>query len=133
MTTTTFLAQFWGWLLVILSLIFLAKGKSLSSDLMQLIKDKTFVMLSGYLALILGLMTIILHNLWINDWRVVITIMGWISLLKGSIRIAAPKTPEKITLYFKNSPALIYVLLFVAAMLGIWLIWMSCNFTYYYY
>jgi hypothetical protein len=132
MTTTTFLAQFWGWLLIILSLIFLLKGDHLMDDLTKLVKDRTFVILSGYLSLILGLMTIILHNFWFYDWRSVVTLFGWISLFKGIVRISYFKAPEKTMNYLKKSPYLIQGSLFVAAILGIWLVWMSCNYNFYY-
>lgn len=126
METTIFLAQFWGWLLVILCPIYLLRKKVLSEELFRFVEDKGFVVLSGYLALILGLVTVILHNLWVADWRVVITIFGWISLFKGIVRIGFPGAPQKLmSVLFKNKLILMQVLLVIATLLGAWLIWMS--------
>jgi len=120
-----FLAKFWGWLLVIVCLVFLLRRKSLE-DIFKLVEDKGFTLLSGYLALSLGLVTIILHNVWVADWRVVITIFGWISLIKGISRIAFPGVIRKVALKFQNKPVLTQILLLVVILLGVWLIWMSC-------
>lgn len=118
------LAKFWGILLVIFGLLFLVRKRALD-DIFKLIKDKTFVIISGYLALILGLGTVILHNIWVADWRVVITIFGWISLIKGVVRIGFPESLQKRVRVLKNKPVLIKVLLIITTLLGAWLIWMS--------
>jgi hypothetical protein len=122
MEISLFLARFLGWLLVILGLIFLLRKKVLF-EMFRSVENKGFVMLSGYLALILGLVTVILHNLWVADWRVTITILGWIALVKGIVRIGFPGVPQKSV--FKNKPILTQILLVIAILLGGWLIWMS--------
>ena len=125
MGVESFLAKFWGWLLVIVCLIFLLRKKSLD-DMFRLVKDKGFTLLSGYLALVLGLVTVILHNVWVADWRVVVTIFGWISLIKGTSRIAFPEAVQKVVPKFQKRPGLTQVLLLVVILLGAWLIWVSC-------
>ncbi|MCD6471294.1 hypothetical protein J7K86_02075 [bacterium] len=123
--TTIFLAQFWGWLLVIVGLIFLLKKRMLLDEISRLFEDKNYTLLTGWLALILGLFTVILHNVWTADWRVVITIFGWLSLIKGIARMGFPELPQKAASTFKNKPALMQVLLIICVLLGAWLIWMS--------
>lgn len=126
MEISIFLAKFWGWLLVIICLIFLLRKKVLLEEVFRLVEDKSFALFSGYLALIVGLVTVILHNLWVADWRVVITIFGWTSLIKGIVRISFPEIPQKLVPTFKNKPGLTQILLIIAILLGAWLIWMSC-------
>lgn len=122
----SFLAKFWGWLLIVICLIFLLRKKVLSEEMFRLVKDKGFALLSGYLALIVGLVTVILHNVWVADWRVAITVCGWISLIKGIGRIAFPEAIRKVASKFQNKPALTQVLSLAAILLGAWLIWVSC-------
>ena len=31
------------------------------------------------------------HNVWTADWRVVITILGWLAVITGAIRIVCPQ------------------------------------------
>ena len=42
--------------------------------------DKAFVISTGYITLLLGLVTILLHNVWAYDWKVIVTILGWSTL-----------------------------------------------------
>ena len=111
---------------MIVCLIFLLRRKVLLEELFRLVEDKGFALFSGYLALILGLVTVILHNVWVADWRIVITIFGWISLIKGIVRIGFPEIPQKLVPTFKNKPILTQILLVIAVLLGAWLIWASC-------
>jgi hypothetical protein len=43
--------------------------------------------LSGFIALILGLLIVVSHNVWVLDWRLLITLFGWFGVIKGIIRI----------------------------------------------
>lgn len=45
---------------------------------------------SGFMALVLGGLLVHLHNEWTADWTVLITIVGWIALLKGIVLLAYP-------------------------------------------
>ncbi len=122
---TFFLAQFWGWLLVIVGLIFLLRPRVLLNEIAGLFKDRNYVLLTGWLAMILGLFTVILHNVWTADWRVVITVFGWLSLIKGIARMGFPELPQKTASAIKNKQALMQILLVICVLLGAWLIWMS--------
>lgn len=125
MEITIFLAKFWGWFLVITSLIFLFRKKALWDEMMKVIEDRGFTLISGYLALVIGLITVILHNLWVSDWRVVITIFGWLSLLKGVARLGFPKAAQQSAMIFKEKTLIIQILLIIMFLLGAWLIKMS--------
>ena len=125
MENTIFLAKFWGWILVIPCLIFLVRGKVLAEEIFRLLGDRSFNFLSGYIALIIGLITVILHNVWVADWRVIITILGWIALIKGIVRIGFPETTKKLVPTFRDKPLLSKVSLVIPIFVGAWLIWMS--------
>ncbi len=126
METTILLAKFWGWFLTISCLIFFLK-KSLIEELFRLLENKGFVILSGYLAFLIGLVSIILHNLWVLDWRVIVTIFGWVSLIKGIGRLAFPEAPSKTAEKLRKNPVLIQLLLIFGIILGAFLIWKSYN------
>lgn len=125
METSLFLAQFWGWLLVISCAIYLFKREPLLEELHRLIEDRGFILLSGWLALLLGLITVILHNVWVADWRVVVTIFGWLSLTKGIVRLGFPEIFQRVAQIYKNKDWLIRALLIVCILLGVWLVWAS--------
>jgi uncharacterized membrane protein len=48
------------------------------------------IYLSGLLSMLGGLAVIIAHPSWSRDWRVVITIIAWLLLVGGIVRIGQP-------------------------------------------
>ncbi|MEX1997298.1 MAG: hypothetical protein WEA04_01295 [Candidatus Andersenbacteria bacterium] len=59
-------------------------------------KNLVVTYLSGFLILIGGILLVISHQVWTGDWRVIITIIGWLVLLKGVIRIFFPDIVKKL-------------------------------------
>ena len=50
----------------------------------------TLVYLNGLVLLAAGLIIINLHNTWVADWPVIITITGWLLTIAGSMRMFFP-------------------------------------------
>lgn len=123
MDLSLFLGQFWGWLLVVSCAVFLVQGNARLQDVFKLANDKAFAVLSGYIALVLGLATVLLHNVWTADWQGVVTAIGWISLVKGVVRIGFPNAVSGMASVFKNNPAFTRAVLVVAIVIGGWLVW----------
>lgn len=126
MNTTLFLAQFWGWFFVIIAAVYLAGGKSFLDKLLKMHKDNGFVFVSGLVLLSLGLITVILHNIWAADWALIITLAGWASVIKGATRMAFPESTYKLTIdIFKNKIMLFKISVAIVGFLGVLLIYMS--------
>jgi len=49
----------------------------------------TFV--SGFMTVVIGVLLVQYHNIWEKNWTVLITVIGWISLVKGVMLIAFPQ------------------------------------------
>ena len=81
MDVTIFFARVLGGFYLIFALLFLM-SKYLGK-LIEKTNDKWFTVSTGYYTLLLGLATVVLHNIWVWDWPVVITIIGWSTLIKG--------------------------------------------------
>ena len=54
-------------------------------------KDDKFMIILSVLAIIIGLLNIVAHNLWVKDWRLIITLFGYFSLIKGVSQFAFPR------------------------------------------
>jgi uncharacterized membrane protein len=121
METSIILAKFWGWFMVISCLIYLLR-KEAWQGIIELAKNKNLIILFGYLSLILGLFSLIFHNLWVGDWRVVITIFGWIALIKGIIGIGFPELTQKWIEKLEGKVMAMKVLLIFGILLGFWLL-----------
>lgn len=89
-----FLAQFWGWYMVIFCLLLVVRPKRMA-QILSYLEDEKYLVLTSLLAILLGLFTVILHNIWEYNWKLIITILGWVSLTKGIIRFSFPQTSLK--------------------------------------
>ena len=53
-------------------------------------KSPALTFVTGFMALVCGALLVSYHNMWTRDWRVLVTAIGWLSLLKGLTLIACP-------------------------------------------
>lgn len=122
MDMSDFFARFWGVFYLIFGALFIVArylGK-----VIEMTDDRAFVISTGYITLLMGLVTVILHNVWVMEWRVAITLLGWSTLFKGILKIGFPELIHKQAQAFKARQVVSASLLIV---LGGWLVWMSVS------
>jgi len=85
-----FLAKFWGWYLIIFFLILSFNPKRIVQVIKDL-EDQKFVIVISFAAIVIGLLNILFHNIWEDDWRLIITFIGWIALFIGLSLFIFPK------------------------------------------
>lgn len=51
----------------------------------------------GLMAIIVGFLLVTFHNTWTKDFAVIITVLGWIALVKGIVIFICPKAMIAIT------------------------------------
>ena len=90
METSIFLAKVIGLVSVIITTAVLIRYKASLAFDEEAVKSPLFSYISGFLILFLGILLVVSHSIWVLDWRIVITIMGWLVLLKGVGRIFFP-------------------------------------------
>ncbi len=114
-----FLAKFWGWYLLIFFIILSFNPRRIKQILHDL-KDEKFLIITSFVAIIVGLLNILFHNIWELSWKLIITLIGWIALFKGLFLFIFPKrTVSKLELFNVKFIQVIYILLFL---LGIFLL-----------
>lgn len=113
METSYFLAKFWGWYLLIFFFV-LSLNPQRIKQIFQDLKDHKFLILSAFLAIVIGLLNILFHNIWTADWRFIITALGWISLFLGlALFIFPDRTTRRLAVLNVQLVQVIYVLLFL--------------------
>lgn len=122
MEISIYLARFWGSLFIILGLGSI--GAKFLGRVIKYTEDNTITISTGYITFLLGLITVTLHNIWVFDWRLAVTILGWTTLLKGIEKITFPKRVNKIALKFKGGQTLWG---FVILLIGVFFFWISLN------
>jgi len=116
MDNSMFLAKFWGWYLIIFFLILSLNPKRIRQIFVDL-RDEKFLIVTSFMAIIIGLLNIILHNIWEPNYKLVITLMGWMSLFIGLALFIFPK-PTVAWLKITNIKfvQVIYTLLFLVGL-----------------
>jgi uncharacterized membrane protein YhaH (DUF805 family) len=76
------------------------------------------VYLSGTLLFVTGLSIVRVHNRWTEGWPVLVTLMGWLAMLGGLIRMIAPVFAQQRT---EQNTTAVYALLIVLLTIGIFL------------
>lgn len=66
-------------------------------------KNAALIFFGGITAFVFGVVIVILHNVWVADWRVIITIYGWGGIIKGAWLILFPESVSRfMEAYLKN-------------------------------
>jgi hypothetical protein len=114
-----FLAKFWGWYLLIFFVILSFNPRRIR-QIFEDLKDEKFLILTSFLAIIVGLLNILFHNIWEPNWKLIITLLGWTSLFIGLFLFIFPQpTVTKLKEFNVKFVQVIYILLFL---LGIFLL-----------
>ena len=94
--------MFWPWLGILLNATFY-------SGLVARPEESALIYFAGLLTLVAGLAIINAHNAW-RGWRVIITVIGWLVVIGGLIRLAAAgKVGEIAGGIYSSAPTLLIV------------------------
>ena len=58
-------------------------------------KNATLIYFMGFTAVVLGFLVVHHHNIWLMEWTVLVTILGWLALIKGVLLITFPRFVER--------------------------------------
>jgi hypothetical protein len=99
--TSLFIAKLMGPILFAIGLSILISEKSFRAMAKDLFGSTALIYLFGILDLLLGLLLVLVHNVWVWDWRLIITLIGWLSVVRGLVRMLFAPT------IMKNGPRII--------------------------
>lgn len=110
--TSIFLAKFWGYYLIIFFVILTFNPKRIK-QIFDDLKDDKFLIVTSFIAIIIGLLNILFHNIWVLNWELIITLIGWMSLFIGLSLFIFPKRTVIFLEYFNiKFVQVIYTMLF---------------------
>ncbi|HEY2227365.1 MAG TPA: hypothetical protein VGI22_06400 [Xanthobacteraceae bacterium] len=90
MATSIFLAKLLGPILVLAAVAVYVNRKSLDTIGQEFLRSNALLLLLGFLDFTAGLAIVLTHNVWVADWRVIITLLGWLLLIRGIVRTLIP-------------------------------------------
>ena len=62
----------------------------------EALASHVLIYLSSVLSLLAGLAVVIAHNRWSGGWPVIITVLGWLMVIGGVIRIVVPQVVQTV-------------------------------------
>jgi uncharacterized protein YjeT (DUF2065 family) len=107
MSAAAFTARLVGPLFVAIGLGVLINAPFYVGAIIEAVHSPTLVYLSGVATLLAGLAVVNTYRAWTADWRVIVTILGWIFVIAGILRIVLPELVTKLaTTVFSGATAL---------------------------
>ena len=101
METSIFIAKILGLVYLVFGLGMLISGDYYRKSFEKIIKDPfSPLYLGGVVDLVVGFLIITYHNIWVSNWVVLVTIVGWLALLKGFSLLVFPKSMMKFSASF---------------------------------
>ncbi len=90
MTVSKTIAALLGPTLVATAVMVLVNLGEMPALIDELSKNPMLVVLAGYAAFVPGLAIVYFHNRWTGGWPVLVTVIGWLWLIVGLVRMVFP-------------------------------------------
>lgn len=119
MDISIFLAQAFGLYLLIGGIALLMNQELTNALIKKFSSHADDVAMGGFLALIIGIPLVLIHNVWDGSWRVLVTILVWLTFLKGVVRVLAPRAVTVWSQSLAKQPGLLRMLLLSMVILGV--------------
>lgn len=94
MTNAELIAGFAGPLLIAVAAALLVNRRTVANPITGTLNGPEFIFFSGIFTLLAGLAIVRAHNVWAAEWTILVTILGWLCIVGGVIRII---WPERVT------------------------------------
>ena len=109
MATSIFLAKLIGPVLLVIGIALLTNGAVYRTLAGEFLNSPALIFLSGLITLPTGLAIVLTHNVWIADWRILITVLGWLAIFGGAVRLLAPQRAASVGRTIFANPSTIYI------------------------
>lgn len=89
-------AKILGVYLVVSGLFMLFRGKTVPHLMKDFFDHPAIVYLTGVILIFLATLLLLKNNIWDGSWRTIVTVLGWLVLLKGLGYIFVPDVLSKM-------------------------------------
>jgi hypothetical protein len=79
-------------------------------------------MFAGCISILVGLLIVTSHNIWTPEWPLLITLIGWVALLKGIAEVYVPDQFVKSCRQLHDKAGF-YLVTWIWLLIGLYLIW----------
>ena len=101
---SVFLARLLGPVCVAIAIGVLINAAAYRAMAEEFLHSGALIYVTGLLGMTAGVAILLNHNVWVGDWRVLITIFGWLAAIGGAQRIIWPQGTEAAIRWFLVNP-----------------------------
>jgi uncharacterized membrane protein len=94
MKTSQFIARLIGPVVAVVGIGMLADGAQYRAVVDGFLRSPALIYIAGFLGLLGGLAIVNVHNSWDRGWPLIITVLGWLAIVGGAVRMLAPQIVE---------------------------------------
>jgi drug/metabolite transporter (DMT)-like permease len=109
------IAQVLGIFFAVAGIAMVINSKAVGSAIEESVAHKGVVFMGGLLALLIGAVIVVLNNVWTMGLPLLVTILGWLALIKGVFILLAPAAAASLYKKCSKSGLLVFcgVIVFV--------------------
>lgn len=122
MNVSKFLGKVIGIYMILVSIAALINMPQFANMVSDLLNNTSLMYVSGFFTLIIGILLVVSHNIWEWSWRLIITIISWLILLKGASIIFYPQFIDKTSTLFAQNTGFAYGVVIFDLIIGLILI-----------
>jgi uncharacterized membrane protein YkgB len=121
MALTTYLAKLFGLYVALMGVVMIVKPRAMRELMAAFVDQRALLYLLGALRVLIGLAIVLGHNRWSGTLPTIVTLLAWITLVRGlAMLLVPPETERKMLACFQRSGPY-YAAAIIAIVLGLWL------------
>jgi uncharacterized membrane protein HdeD (DUF308 family) len=102
MQTSIFLARLIGPVMALVGISVIVNDLAFRKMTQEFLRSPALVFLSGMILMPAGLAIVLNHNVWVLDWPMIVTLLGWLAVVSGAFRVFSPDRATKIGKKYLN-------------------------------
>ena len=118
MNSSHFIARLVGPVFVVSGAFMLLNGDAFRAMVEEFLHSPALIYFAGFLALLGGLAIVNVHNSWNWGWPLIITVLGWLAVIGGIVRMVAPQFIQAIGAAIYTQTAVMIAVAVVILALG---------------
>lgn len=127
---TLYLGKVIGLGLLAMCLSLALRPKTSLATISSMMSQTGLLLVTGIVTMSAGLALVLGHNLWSGPPLVfAVTIVGWVSLIKGLAITAVPSAQLAVFYRILNYPRTLRMVMFLGAIVGAWMAWTAFTAT----
>ena len=115
---TIIISRILGPMFIIIAIGLLVNIKNYQKMIGDFMSSPALVYIGGVMALIFGLLVVVFHNVWEANLAVLITIFGWLGIIKGVVLLVFPNAMAKTCKMYQENSALLTIHAVIVIILG---------------